>query len=376
MVMSDEPHLPAIAPSPPEAEAPGPGLELPRGADGFDGASAPGPAATGSGHERPSPIFALVPIAALVLILSVLPTPYFLLTPGSAEDVIPLIHVSGHPTYQPTGQLLLTTVGFQRPNTFQALLANVLPHHEMFPEQAFLAPGQTDQQQQQQSQSEMDTSKIAAAVVALTRWAGYPKEHGAGALVEDVFPGLPAQGKLFAGDLITKVDGKTIETEAQLGPLIVGAAAGHPLTFTVVAGDTTRTEVIAPKMVKGVDHPVIGIASVANFPFPLTISSGEIGGPSAGLMWALGVSDVITPGDLTAGRTIAGTGALDPDGTVEPIGGVREKVIAAEAAGAKVFFVPVGDASDARGAAPGLTLVPVKTYEQALNWLLSHGGSA
>jgi PDZ domain-containing protein len=93
-------------------------------------------------------------------------------------------------------------------------------------------------------------------------------------------------------------------------------------------------------------------------------------------MWALGVSDVITPGDLTAGRTIAGTGALDPDGTVEPIGGVREKVIAAEAAGAKVFFVPVGDASDARGAAPGLTLVPVKTYEQALNWLLSHGGSA
>jgi Lon-like protease len=129
-------------------------------------------------------------------------------------------------------------------------------------------------------------------------------------------------------------------------------------------------------MVKGIDHPIVGITSVENFPFPLVISSGEIGGPSAGLLWALGVSDVITPGDLTGGRLIAGTGALEPDGTVDPIGGVREKVIAAEHAGAKVFFVPVGDYPDAKGAANGLTLVPVKTYQEALDWLLAHGGSA
>src|SRR5207245_202237 len=107
---------------------------------------------------------------------------------------------------------------------------------------------------------------------------------------------------------------------------IVGAGVGHPLTFTVQAGGRTRTEAIAPTMVKGIDHPVVGISTVPNFPFPLTISSGDIGGPSAGLMWALGVTDVITPGDLTGGRLIAGTGAMDANGTVYPIGGVGEKV--------------------------------------------------
>lgn len=326
--------------------------------------------------ERLPALYSLVPLAALLLILSWLPTPYFLITPGSAEDVIPLIHVSGHPTYPPSGHLLLTTVGFQRANVFGLLAAKVLPHRELFPEQAFLAPGQTDQQQQQQALSQMDTSKIDAAVVALTKFTTYPEDHGPGALVEFVFPGSPANGKLFAGDLITEVDGIPLASAKELGPRILAAGAGHALVFTVQAGGKTRTEAIAPEMVKGIDHPIVGITSVENFPFPLVISSGQIGGPSAGLLWALGVSDVITPGDLTGGRLIAGTGALEPDGTVDPIGGVREKVIAAEHAGAKVFFVPAGDYPDAKGAANGLTLVPVKTYQDALDWLLAHGGSA
>jgi Lon-like protease len=339
----------------------------PRPDDGFAHQASP---------QSGTALFAILPIAALFVILTVLPTPYFLITPGSAEDVIPLIKITGHPTFPPTGHLLLTTVGFQRANIFGALLAKILPHHELFPEEAFLAPGQTDQQQQQQALSQMDTSKIDAAVVALSRWANYPKEHGPGALVERVFGGTPAAGHLFAGDLITQVDGATIASADQLGSIITAAGVGHPLRFTLEAGGTTRTETIAPQTVKGFDHPVIGILTVANFPFPLIISSGQIGGPSAGLMWALGVTDVITAGDLTGGRVIGGTGALDPDGTVEPIGGIREKVIAAEHAGVKVFFVPLGDYPDARGAATGLTLVPVKTYEQALRWLLAHGGSA
>ena len=117
-------------------------------------------------------------------------------------------------------------------------------------------------------------------------------------------------------------------------------------------------------------------STVLNFPFSLVISSGDISGPSAGLMWALGVSDVLTPGDLTGGRVIAGTGAIGPDGTVYPIGGVQEKVVTAKAHGATVFFVPVQDAADARRAATGITLVPVKTYADALHWLLTHGGKA
>jgi PDZ domain-containing protein len=322
----------------------------------------------------PSFVVAILPLAALFLILTVLPTPYFLLTPGPAEDVTPLIHISGHPTYESAGHLLLTAVGFQRANTFQAVLGKLLPHRELYPEQAFLAPGQTDQQQQQAAVSEMDTSKIDAAVVALKRFTDYPTEHGPGALVDFVQPGLPADGKLFAGDLITEVDGTKIEDPDQLGRLIVAAGVGHPVILTVTAAGQTRTVTVAPTKVRGIDHPIIGITTVENFPFPITISSGDISGPSAGLMWALGVSDVITPGDLTGGRVIAGTGAIGPNGAVYPIGGVREKIVAAERAGAKVFFVPVGDYADARGAADGLTLVPVKTYAQALSWLLAHGG--
>jgi PDZ domain-containing protein len=318
----------------------------------------------------------LLPLGALILVLAVVPTPYFLLTPGPAEDVLPLIDVKGHPTYQPEGRLLLTAVGFRRANTYEVGLAKILPHHELHPERDFEAPGQTDEQQQQVALSQMDQSKIDAAVVALTRFAGYPKKHGSGVLVESVGDGLPASGHLFAGDLITKVDGVPIESDAQLRKAIVDAGAGHPLTFTVQAGGTTRTETVAPARVKGFDHPIVGISTVPNFPFPLTISSGDIGGPSAGLMWALGISDVITPGDLTGGRVIAGTGAIAVDGTVLPIGGVREKVVTAKSHGAKVFIVPVEDAPDARAVADGITLVPVHTYAEALRWLTSHGGSA
>jgi PDZ domain-containing protein len=317
-----------------------------------------------------------LPVAALVLLLTIVPSPYFLLTPGPAEDVVPLIHVSGHPTYQPEGHLLLTAVGFQRARVSQALVARILPHHELRPEHDFLAPGQTDRQQLQVAISEMDTSKIDAAVVALMRFTDYPKEHGPGALVDFVQPGLPADGKIFAGDLIVAAAGRRIADPDQLGRVIEAAGAGHPVTFTIRAGGKTRSATVAPTIVKQVDHPIIGITTVASFPFGLTISSGNISGPSAGLMWALGVSDVLTPGDLTGGRSIAGTGEIGPDGTVYPIGGVQEKVVAAQRAGATVFMVPTADAASARAVASDITLVPVKTYEQALTWLLAHGGRA
>jgi PDZ domain-containing protein len=92
-------------------------------------------------------------------------------------------------------------------------------------------------------------------------------------------------------------------------------------------------------------------------------------------MWTLGVIDVLTPGELTGGRTIAGTGTIVGDGAVGPIGGVQQKVVAAERAGARVFFVPADNAADARAVAKGITVVPVRTYQDALDYLLAHGGA-
>ena len=119
------------------------------------------------------------------------------------------------------------------------------------------------------------------------------------------------------------------------------------------------------------------ILGFSNAPFngTVTFNSDGIGGPSAGLMWTLGLSDLLTPGDLTGGRTIAGTGTIALDGSVGPIGGIAQKVVAAERAGAKVFFAPTSEAADARAVVHGMAVVPVKTIQDALNWLYQHGGS-
>src|SRR5436305_14675441 len=130
--------------------------------------------------------------------------------------------------------------------------------------------------------------------------------------------------------------------------MIRSAGVGHSLTFEIQAAGETHRLQLAPATIKGLDHPAIGIGSVANFAFPLDIQSGNIGGPSAGLMWTLGLVDLLTPGDLTGGPVVAGTGTIDLTGKVGPIGGISQKVVAAERAGATVFFAPAEAASQAR----------------------------
>jgi PDZ domain-containing protein len=314
----------------------------------------------------------LAPVLVLAVAAYVVRLPYFVIGPGPARDVEPLIHVKDHLTYESKGHLLLTSVTLFQPNAYQLLRAWLSPSESVVPERAILAPGQTQQQQTQQAFSQMDTSKIDAAVVALTLEAGYPAEHGSGVLVEQVFDGTPAAGKLVAGDLITQVDGTAATGVDQVSALIRQAGAGTDLHLTVQEGTTTRQVTVAPATVSGVDHPIIGVSLVENWPFPLTIESGDIGGPSAGLMWTLGLIDLLTPGDLTGGRTLAGTGTISLDGTVGPIGGIQEKVVAAENAGATIFFAPTSEASDARSVAHDMTIVPVSTYQDAITYLEQH----
>jgi PDZ domain-containing protein len=311
----------------------------------------------------------LLPVVTLLFILSLIRLPYFVFRPGPAQDVETLIHVSQHQTYPSQGHLLLTSVSYFQPNVYQVLRAWLDSTEAVVPQKDVLAPGQSQDQEFKQALSQMDTSKIDAAVVALTRYAGYPEKHGRGLLVEAAFPNTPAEGKIFTGDVITAVDGRSVNDPDQLGSMIKAAGVGHALTFTIEAGGKTRRVSVAPANVRGVDHPVIGVSLVNNFPFPLTIDSGNIGGPSAGLMWTLGLVDLLTPGDLTGGRTVAGTGEITLEGKVLPIGGVEEKVVAAERSGATIFFVPVKDAPAARAVAHKIILVPVSTYLDAIAYL-------
>jgi PDZ domain-containing protein len=312
----------------------------------------------------------VAPAAALAVCLAVVELPLFVEAPGRARSVLPLIDVDGTTTYESEGRFLLTTVNVGRLGAFEALAAWIDPDAEVIPERDVIAPGQTDEEYERAARSQMDQSKIAAAVVALELLTGYPEEHGPGVIVQDVIPGTPAEGRLFPGDLITHVNGSPLADLAQLREEI-GAAEHEAVTMRVrpLEGGSSSTVELRPTRVEGVDRPVIGIASVANFPFDIDIQSGTIGGPSAGLMWALGVIDTLTSEDLTGGDAIAGTGTVDLDGRVGPIGGVRMKVIGAEEAGAEVFLVPNENLAEARGAAEPIELVPVGTVEEARTFL-------
>jgi PDZ domain-containing protein len=119
----------------------------------------------------------------------------------------------------------------------------------------------------------------------------------------------------------------------------------------------------------GSERPLVGIEVVEPFPYDISFESGDIGGPSAGLMWALGLYDLLTEGELTGGRVVAGTGTIDTTGAVGPIGGIEQKVEAAERAGAEVFLVPRENFHAAQGVADDLQLVPVGSFEEALAYL-------
>ena len=313
----------------------------------------------------------LAPAAALAVCLTVVEVPLFMEAPGRPRSVLPLIDVDGTPTYGSEGRLLLTTVNLGRLNAFEALVAWIDPQARVVPEHTVLPSGQSDEEYRRESRSEMDQSKVAAVAVALQLVTDYPEEHGPGVIVQDVLQGAPAAGRLFPGDLITHVNGSLLPDLAQLRQAIEAAAGGGVVTLRVrpVEGGEASTVGIRPVRVEGVDRPVIGIATVENFPFDVDIESGTIGGPSAGLMWALGVIETLTPEDLTNGRAIAGTGAIDLEGRVGPIGGVRMKVIGAEEAGAEVFLLPRQELAAARGAADRMELVPVDSVEEALRAL-------
>jgi Lon-like protease len=313
----------------------------------------------------------LAPAAALAICLYAVELPLFVESPGSARSVLPLIDIDGTDTFASRGELLLTTVSLGRANVYDALAAWLDPDAALLREREVLAPGQTDREYRQVSRSQMDQSKIAAVAVALESLTDYPRTHARGVIVQDVVAGTPAAGELFPGDLITSIDGDPLGGVSELRRRIEEAGTERTLALDVrpVEGGDARRVSLRPAQIEGQDGPVIGIVSVANFPFDVRISSGDIGGPSAGLMWALGVTDLLTSDDLTDGRDIGGTGTLDLEGRVGPIGGVRLKIVAAEEVGADVFLFPRGNLAEARGAGEDIDLVPVATVTEALRAL-------
>jgi len=190
--------------------------------------------------------------------------------------------------------------------------------------------------------------------------------------------GMPAAGVLHKGDVITAVDGKPVTCKTPTGTLIKARAPGAAVVLTVDRNGVTHDFRLKTASAGGKAVVGIGVLESYRFPFQVKISVGDIGGPSAGLMFALGIIDKLTPGNLTGGRFIAGTGEIAANGAVSPIGGIQQKMAGARAAGATIFLTPAANCPDTAGAVPqGLRLVKVSTLAGAMRDLkaLSAGGS-
>jgi PDZ domain-containing protein len=345
---------------------------------------------------------ALALLVVLIGVARVVKVPYVILLPGPVTDTLgnvpgvdtvnhkpggPVVDISGARTQPSTGHLYLTTVEelpgdcSAHPSLWEAVKAWFSPTRTVEPAQVECPPGQTSQAVEEQGEQEMSQSQIDAVTAALTE-LGY---HSTGdrVAVGSVDASVPAAKVLRSGDVIESVNGKPLSTIAALRAAVRSHPAPSPIRFTILRDGKRLT--VSTSTTKGAGGtPMIGIATTRAPTFngvqvSIGIDPDVIGGPSAGTALALAIIDKLTPGGLTGGRTIAGTGTVSPRGKVGPIGGIQQKIAAAVKADATVFFAPASECPDAKAAAPkSLTLIKVTTLHEAVTSLeaIKSGSSA
>lgn len=325
----------------------------------------------------------LIVASTLSLVLAVvglwLPVPFVTLAPGPVTDTlskiegVPLIEIEGRRTYPTSGRLELTTVEeTPRLNLLGALRDWLDPERAVVPRELVQPPGTSQEQIQQENTQAMLDSQDQATAAALTELGIKPT--GTAVSVFEVPANAAAAGKLEPGDVVVAVDGTAVSSQQQLRAEIGKVEPGDSVTITFRrdGGEPQDVAVTTRPSPGDPDRPVIGVTTTEkrSYPFTVRIRLSDVGGPSAGLMFALGIVDLLTPGALADGETIAGTGTIDAAGVVGPIGGIEQKVLGARASGATVFLVPSVNCLDARQAAvDGLLLVEVDTLADALDSL-------
>lgn len=306
----------------------------------------------------------------LVVLAATLPVPLVALGPGPTYDTLsvvdgtPVVRVDGLPTYPTSGHLNMTTVSVvDRITLFNALGFWASSREQVVPRSVIYPLGKTDDQVEQQNDADFSASESDAELAAIAS-LHLPTRVTVGSLVAN----SPAEGKLKAGDTIVAVSGKTVDSPQSLTDALAGTRAGQAVTVTYRRGSTQAQTSLVLGVNPAREQGFLGVtATLAPAGGDITIKLGDIGGPSAGLMFALAVVDKLTPVDLTGGRFVAGTGEIDAVGTVGPIGGIPFKMRAARDAGATTFLVPAANCDEARANDPdGLALVKVGTLADAV----------
>jgi PDZ domain-containing protein len=331
--------------------------------------------------ERPKPRFSRWGIISLFVLalagLSFLPSGYVIERPGAVfnvmgeidgKDIISSVDLESYPS---ESRFDITTVSLlgnreANPNWVQVLAAWADPDQLVLPIDEVFPPNRSTEEVRAESSLQMEVSQQDAIAVALME-LGYevPRSLYVNSVIEDT----PASKKLIAGDFIISVGGMLITTFEELKAEI--QEAGNTELLIGILRDGTEQEIPITPILQN-ESFVIGavIGYTYNFPASVTLQLGDVGGPSGGLMFTLGILDSFTPDSLAGKNHIAGTGTISADGSVGPIGGIKLKVIAARDAGATVFLAPLANCEELLGHVPsGLQVAPVRDLSEALKVL-------
>lgn len=314
---------------------------------------------------------------AMAAALALLPVNFITYSPGQAHAVLgegaaDVVKISGAETYPTEGTLDLTTVSVTTPQARltlpEALLAYALPHRDVLPRDSQYSPGKSAEQVQTEEKRMMVSSQSTAIVAGLRAGGVAVTERP---VIASVTVGGPNENVLEPGDLILKIKGSAVRTTEQVTAAVQAARVGDTLTMDLKRnGREIQVRAVTAGSNQDPAVPVVGIVVSTGYDYAPTVSFGiddSIGGPSAGLVFALAVYDTITPGALVRG-TVAGTGTISADGEVGQIGGIRQKLVGAQQAGATVFLTPASNCADLGD--PGSTvIVKVDTLDGAIGSL-------
>jgi Lon-like protease len=351
-----------------------------------------------SGHVKKASrvVFSVFAAILLVFIVYFVPLPYYIFKPGTAEVLAPMVQVK-EPTGEDKGQFMLTTVQLTEVNIASYLMSFVTPYQELRLKSDLLRNNETRQEYSQRQEIVMHTSQADAIQAAYNKLKIPYHIRKDGVVIQQVYPEFPAHEVLQAGDYIVELEGKPIQTYEEMRTVLKDKKPGDSAKVGYKRGDTVRTADVALAVLPDQDKVEASAKRVGLGVVPaevhsvqadrpedqVTIQAGEIGGPSAGLMFSLEIMNRLSPEDLTKGHRIAGTGEITAEGKVGVIGGIMHKVVAADRAGAEIFFAPKDVQTSSGGTIPNysdavkrakelgtsMKIVPVGTVDDALRYL-------
>lgn len=330
-------------------------------------------------YIRPFIFITVVLVAAMFYTL-----PYYVSKPGMAQELEPIIEVEDG--FDGKGNFMLTTVRMGRANIYSYVAAKVSKYQEIYPLEMILVEDETEEEYAIRQMNLMESSKLNAIDVAY-RKAGLTVDYRyLGIYVLNVLPDMPAYGKLMAGDRITKVDGNAFHSQDKFIEHVAKKQEGESVTLTYIRKNKTAEVTIPVKKFKKDPTKVgVGITLVEDKEIivdpDVKVKTDEIGGPSAGLMFSLEIYNQLTKTDLTKGYQIAGTGTISSNGIVGPIGGIQQKIVAADKSGAEIFLAPnengINGSNYEEAVKAGkdigtkMKIIPIDTFDDAVKYLES-----